>query len=169
MQRRDPDRAIAPTESFCLTGRKLVTLIEYLNLWNLIEREALEYVIDRGDMGIHILGSRINHMQQEIGIAQLIQCRSESCNEIFREVTDKSHRVGEDHFTAMGEMQPAARGIERFKGARRRAHLAIRQYIEQCRLAGVRVAYDGQDWKCLSDAARSTVVLVTGKACNLSL
>src|SRR4026207_2571702 len=52
MQRRDPDRAIAPTESFCLPGRKLVALIEYQNLWNLIEREALKHVIDRGDMGL---------------------------------------------------------------------------------------------------------------------
>ena len=125
MQSRNPDRAVAPTERFRLPGRKLVALIEDQNPWNLIECEALKHGVDRCNMGGEIFRPRIDHMQEEIGIAHLVQCRSEGCEEIFGQIANKSHRVGEDDFTAMREMQPAARGIERFKYARGGAHLTL--------------------------------------------
>ncbi len=94
--------------------------------WKLIEGEALKHGVDRCDMGVQIFCPCIDHMQEEVGITQFVQCRSEGCEEIFGQVANKSHRVGDDDFPAMRKMQSAARGIERFKDARGRAHLTVR-------------------------------------------
>ena len=65
-------------------------------------------------------------MQEEVCIAQFVQCRSEGCEEIFGKIANESHRVGDDHFTAMRKMQSAACGVERFKDAWGRAHHTVR-------------------------------------------
>lgn len=109
-----------------MPGRKLIAFIEYEDPWKLIERETLKYDVDRGNMCVQIFRSRIDDMQEEIGIAQLVQCRSKGCEEIFRQVANKPHRIGDDHFTALGKMQSAARGVECFEDTWGRAHLTIR-------------------------------------------
>ena len=125
MQRRNPDRAVAPTQGLRLPGRKLIALIEYQDPWKLIEGEALKHGVDRCDMSVQIFCPRIDHMEKEVGIAQFVQCRSECSEEIFRKVANKSHRVSDDHFTAKRETQSAAGGIERFKHAWGRTDLTI--------------------------------------------
>lgn len=69
MQRRKPDRAIAPTQGLHLPGRKLIALVEHQDPWKLIEGEALKHGVDRYDMGIQIFCPRIDHMEEEVGIA----------------------------------------------------------------------------------------------------
>ena len=71
-------------------------------------------------------------MQEEVGIAQFVQCRSEGCKEIFGKVADKPHRIGDNDFPAMRKTQSTAGGIERFKDAWGRTHLTLRQDVEQC-------------------------------------
>src|SRR5688572_25325070 len=126
MQRRNSDRSIAPTQGFRLPRWKLVAFIEHQNPWNPIEGKALQHGLDRRDMGIQIFRPSIDHVQEEIGIAHFVQCRSEGCKEIFWQVANKSHRVGDDDLTAMWKIQSTARGIERFKHAWSRAHLTFR-------------------------------------------
>ena len=125
MQRRNPDRAVAPAQGLRLPGRKLVALVEHQDPWNLIEREALKHGVYRCDMGVQIFRPGIDHMQEEVGIAQFVQCRSEGCEEVFRKVANKSHCVGDDDLAAMREMQPAARGVERFEYAWGGAYLTL--------------------------------------------
>ena len=126
MQSRNSDRAVAPTQGLRLPGRKLIALVEYQNPWKLIEGEALQYGVDRCDMSVQIFCPCIDHMQEEVGITQFVQCRSEGGEEIFGQVANKPHRVGDDDFPAMRKMQSAARGVERFKDARGCAHLTVR-------------------------------------------
>lgn len=115
MEGRNSNRTVAPTEGLRLPGRQLIAFIEDEDPWKLVERETLKYDVDRCNMGVQIFRSCIDHMQEEIGIAQFIQCRSEGCEEIFGQISDKPHRIGDDHFTAMRKMQSAACGVERFK------------------------------------------------------
>ena len=82
MQRRNSDRAIAPTQGFCLPRWKLVAFIEHQNPWNPIEGKALQHGLDRRDMGIQIFRPSIDHVQKKIGIAHFVQCGSESCEEV---------------------------------------------------------------------------------------
>ena len=115
MQSRNPDRAVAPAQGLCLSSRKLVALIEHKDPWNPIEREALQHDVDRCNMGSEIFRPRIGHMQEQVGITHFIQCRSERSEEVFGQVVNKSHCVGDDDFTTVRQMQSAACGIERFK------------------------------------------------------
>jgi hypothetical protein len=55
-----------------LPGWKLVALVEYQDSWKLIEGEALKHGVDRCNMGVQIFRPRIDHMKEEIGIAQLV-------------------------------------------------------------------------------------------------
>ena len=72
-----------------MPGWKLVAFVEDEDPWKLIEGEALKHDVDRCDMGIQIFRPRIAHMQEEVGIAQFVQCRSEGCEEIFGKVANK--------------------------------------------------------------------------------
>ena len=101
MQSRNPDRAVAPTQGLRLRSRKSVALVEYQDPWKLIKGETLKHGVDRCDMGVQIFCSRIYHMQEEVGIAQFLQCRSERGEEILWKVANKAYRVGDDDFPAM--------------------------------------------------------------------
>ena len=126
MQSRNPYHAVAPTQGLRLPARKLVAFVEYQDPWKPIEGEALKHDVDRCDMGIQIFRPRIDHMQEQVGIAQFVQCRSEGCEEIFGQVANKPHRIGDDDFPAMRKTQSAARGVERFKDAWGRTNLTVR-------------------------------------------
>ena len=69
VQSRNPDRAVALTEDLRLPGRKLIAFVEHQDLWELIESEALQHGVNRCDMGVQIFGPRIDHMEEEVGIA----------------------------------------------------------------------------------------------------
>jgi hypothetical protein len=126
MEGRNSNRTVAPTEGLRLPGWKLIAFIEDEDPWNFIECEALQYNVDRGHMCVQIFCSRIDHMQEEVGIAQFVQCRSEGCEEIFGQVANKPHRIGDDHFAALWKMQSPACRIERFENPWSRTYLTVR-------------------------------------------
>ncbi len=51
-------------------------------------------------------------MQQEIGIIEFFQGRSESIQEGSRKIADETDGIGNDHFEIPREAQPATAGIK---------------------------------------------------------
>ena len=84
-------------------------------------------------------------MENDIGLADLIQSRAEGVHQFMGQVGYEPHRVGENGGTAIGQAKLTKRRVERGEKHRFRQNLSPGQAIEQRRLASVRVADQGDD------------------------
>ncbi len=82
-------------------------------------------------------------MDEVVGVRRDFEGALEALDQAVREPVDESHRVGEQHRLAAGEGEAPRGRIERGEQAILGEHARIGEQVEQCRLAGVRVADDG--------------------------
>ena len=81
-------------------------------------------------------------MQEEVGVAQLLERGAERRHQVGRQVADEAHRVGDDHLALAREAQPPRGRVERREQLVLDEHVGVRERAQQRALAGVRVADD---------------------------
>ena len=99
------------------------------------------------DVGLRLpLGvGEVDHVQQHVGICQLLECGLERLDQMRRQLADEADRVREQHLLR-GVDAPAAGGrVERIEQAVVGRDVRPRQAVEQGGLSGVRVADERDD------------------------
>ncbi len=57
----------------------------------------------------------IDNMQDQVGVAHLVECGPEGTQKVLRQITDETHGVRDDHFALPRESQPPRCRVERRK------------------------------------------------------
>ena len=94
-------------------------------------------------------------MQEDVGLAQLLERGAERGDELRRQVADEAHRVGDDRLAVAREAQAPRRRIERREELVLDQRVGARERAQQRALAGVRVADDRQHRQAAPRAARA--------------
>ena len=128
------------TQQGDLLGRRQVGLVQGDQLWNV--RGPLDRV-DDGAHGLH-LGDRvgvggIHDVQDHVGLAHLLQGRSEGLDQLGGQVTHEADRVGERVLAPIRGACTAHRWVQRRKQRVLDEDARVRQAVEQRGLARVRV------------------------------
>ena len=79
-------------------------------------------------------------MEQQVRLADLVERGLERLDEAVRQLVDEADGVGERGLAALGQAQPARRGVQRREQHVRLQDAGVRQRVEQRGLAGVGVA-----------------------------
>ena len=82
-------------------------------------------------------------MHEQVGVGHDRQRRLERLDELVGQLADEADRVGEQHRLAAGQVEAAGGGVEGGEEAVLDEHAGVGEPVEQRRLAGVRVADDG--------------------------
>jgi hypothetical protein len=112
---------------------------------------------------------KVDHVQQQVGILQLLERRLEGADEAFGQVADKADGVGDDHLPLERKPQPSGGGVEGGKEQILGKDLALGEGVEQGRLAGIGVADDGDDRHPGADALLATLHAAAGQRLELLL
>jgi hypothetical protein len=96
-----------------LPRRQPVHLVEDQQPLLLVEPEVLQDRVDRLDLLVEPRVGGVDDVQQEVGVAELLERRAERGDEVLRQVADEADGVGDDHLALGGEPQPPAGGVER--------------------------------------------------------
>ncbi|MNE05669.1 hypothetical protein D3C80_982390 [compost metagenome] len=98
----------------------------------------------------------VDHVQQQVGIARLLERGAERLDQLVRQVTDEADGIGEDHRTDVVELQTAQGRIEGGEQLVGSEDVSLGQRIEQGRLAGVGIAdqRDHRNLRALAPAPR---------------
>ena len=117
--------------------------------------ERLENVVDRLDLLIDVVGGGVNHMEQQVRIAQFIRVvRKAPTRSLGRSRINPTVSVTMTS-RSCGEAQAAAGSVECFKKPVLGGNLAVRQRVEQGGFSGVRITDDGKNGEpCLIRRAR---------------
>ncbi len=83
----------------------------------------------------------IDHVQQQRGLARLLQCRLKGSNQIVRQVANKPYRIGQHGLTNVSNVNTAQGRIQRGKQLVRSVDLRFGDLIKQRRFTGVGIAY----------------------------
>ena len=92
-------------------------------------------------------------MQEDVGLGQLLERRAERCHELVGQLADEPDRVAQDERRPPGAVDQAGRGIERLEETVGGGQVRSRHPVEKRRLAGVRVANEGDDGQARAAAA----------------
>ena len=75
--------------------------------------------------------AHVDHVQQDVGTLEFFQSGSESDQEVFRQVFDESHRVGDDNLGVARESETPAGRIQGGKKSFLRQDMAVCEGIEK--------------------------------------
>src|SRR5689334_5453041 len=85
--------------------------------------------------------ARVDHMQEEIGVARLIERRAKRRHEVVRQLANEADRIGEQHPAMLAQIDVARERVERREEAILDEHvLGAREIAQNRRLPDVRVA-----------------------------
>ncbi len=84
----------------------------------------------------------VDHVQEEIGVRDLLQRRAERLDDLVRQVADETDGVSEGEGPTVGERGPSHRRVQRGEQRILDEYARARQAVEQRGLAGVGVAGD---------------------------
>ena len=73
-----------------------------------VELELAEERLDRRHLIVERGMARVDHVQQDVGLGQLLQRGLERRHELVRELPDEADGVGEDERTCAASSRPAA-------------------------------------------------------------
>ena len=102
-----------------------------------------EHASDRGGARRPVRMTRIDHVQEEIGLGHLLQRGAERRHQGMRQPIDESDRVRNEHGASIRQAERPHQRVEGNEQRVRRRRLAGRQPVEQRALAGVRIADQG--------------------------
>ena len=108
-------------------------------------------------------------MDDQIAVRDLFERGPERRDQSFRQVADEPHSVIDDHLLIVRQTQPPRCRIERGEHLFLSVNLALRECVEQRRLAGVRVADERNDRKIFLYAVLSAFLPLMTETFDLSL
>ena len=86
---------------------------------------------------------RVDDVHEQVGVGGDRQRRLERLDELVGQLADEADRVGEQHLLAAGQVEATGGGVEGGEQAVLDEHAGVGEPVEERRLAGVRVADDG--------------------------
>ena len=125
-------------------GVDRVALVEHEQARAVAGADGLERLVDGAHhLGHVLLGRRgVDDVQDEVGLARLVQRRGEGVDDLMGQLADEADGVRQQVRAAV-DAQLAGRRVQRVEEAVADADLGAGQAVEQRRLAGVRVAGEG--------------------------
>ena len=108
-------------------------------------------------------------MDQEVCLRYDVEGGLERLDQLVRQLLDESHRVGQEHGLAAGEVQTARGGVERREQPVLDEDPGVGQSVQQGGLAGVRVADDGDVAEGGTSTALALGVAMIGDVAQLGL
>ena len=89
--------------------------------------------------------AEVDHLDQEVGVVQLLERGAERLDQVGRQIADEADRVGQHHLALAREAEPAADRVEGGEQLVLDQRVPLGEGVEQGRLAGVGVADDRHD------------------------
>ena len=122
-----------------------IALIEHADARRVRRAELVDEPVD--DLRLRLpLGVReVDHVQEHVGIRQLLERGLERLDQVRRQLADEADRVREQHLLRGVDAPAAGRGVERVEQAVVGRDVRPRQAVEQCGFSGVRIADEGHD------------------------
>ena len=127
-----------------------VDLVEGLDdtaLGGLFKAEIAQHPLHVFLLGVAVGVRGIAHVDDDVGLAHLLQGCLEGGHQLVRQVRNKSHRIGQDGGAPRGQVEAAHGRIEGGEQLVLGLVLGLGQGIEQGRLAGIGVAHQGDHRK----------------------
>ena len=125
-------------------GLDEVCLVEHDEAWGVAHVEVAKDAFHRLDVVVHVRAAGVHDVQQQVGVVQFVQGRTKRGHQIGGQIPHEADRIGNDHLEIAGKTQPPARRVKGGKHAIFNQHLAVGEGVQQCGLAGVGVAHDGE-------------------------
>src|SRR6188768_4464711 len=119
------------------------------------------------NLNVDVCGAAIDNMQQEISFSQFFERCPKGADQFLRKIPNKPYRIGDDDFAILREPQASARRVQGFEQSVLSRYLTVRQDVEQCGLAGVRIAHERNDGESVPISPGPTLVLLASKLCQL--
>ena len=134
--------------------------------------KQIEFVIDLEDRQVlgtnlaqhqhHLLDlqhairfGRIDHVQQQVGIARLFERRPKCLDQLVGQVTNETHRVGQDNRPQVANVQTAQGRVEGGEQLVGRVHVRFRHVVEERGFTGVGIAHQGHGRNIRTQTATS--------------
>ena len=109
---------------------------------------SAEHLAHCGDLLLGGVVRPVDHVQDQVGVDDLLERRSERLDQLVRQVAHEADGVGERVLAAAGRPRPADGRVERGEQRVLDEDAGVGDAVEQARLAGVRVAGDGHGRAC---------------------
>ena len=122
---------VPPAQLMPLLNRHQILLVQHPYQGDLMQRQVCQEVFHGFNLFRVPWVAHIDHVQQDVGTLELFQCGSESDQEVFRQVFDKSHRVGNDNLGVARESEAPAGRIQGGKKSFFRQDMAVGEGIEK--------------------------------------
>ena len=122
-----------------------IALIEHADARRVRRAELVDEPVDDGGLRLPLGVREVDHVQEHIGIRQLLERGLERLDQVRRQLADEADRVREQHLLRGVDAPAAGRGVERVEQAVVGRDVRPRQAVEQRGFAGVRVADEGHD------------------------
>jgi hypothetical protein len=120
-----------------------VGLVEDVQHRTVERAELLEHLVDHEPVLLPHGVARVDHVQQQVGVLDLLERRAERGDEVVGELADEPHRVGEERVERLTSDDLARERVERGEQPVLDEHVARpAQPAQHRRLAGVRVAHE---------------------------
>ena len=169
LERRNANSMVAMAQQFGLFLRNAIALVEDQDFGDVLKAQLCQYRIDGFNMCIDVSGPGIDHVHQQVRLAQFLQSRSERPDEFLRKIPDETDGVRNDHLSILWESEPPAGRIERFKDSVFCRDTALGKDVQEGRFSGICVPDERDNRQAIPCTAGAALVLVTGKLVQLSL
>ena len=119
-----------------------VDLVHHDDLRHRQRVDLAEHLADRRDLLLRVLVGAVHHVQQQVGVGDLLERGAEGLDQLMRQVPDEADGVGQGEDPAVGGAGSAGGRVE---GGEQRVldqHPGVGQPVEQRGLARVGVAGD---------------------------
>ena len=165
----DTDGVIAAGQQFCFGSRQAITLVEDQCSGDGVEIQILQNLHDGGNLYVDITGAGIDHMDQQIRLAQFVQGGTKRAKQLLREIADEPDGIGHNHFPVPWKSKSPACRVQSLEYPVLRRDMAFRQHVEQRRFSGVGVPHQRKDRQSVTGTTRTALILMTCEVLKFAL
>ena len=94
-------------------GGDAVDLVECVKHWLVVDPELIEHCVHDASLFFPTHVARVDHVQQEVGVDDLLERRAERRHEMVRQLADEANRVGEQDAIVLAEIDLTRERVER--------------------------------------------------------
>ena len=122
-----------------------ITLVVHLDARRIARAEALKYLLRHAHLHLIIRAACVDDVQDQIGVAYLLERGTERLHKVMRKLVDKADRIGQQARRSVRKRDAAHDGVERGKQLVFGKHIAVRKHVQKRALARVRIADERRD------------------------
>ena len=133
LTRRNPDSlrpAVGIALNLWLDALEQVNLVVNLEQWQLVGTDLAEHSQHLLDLLIALGLVGVDHVQQEVGVARLLQRGTKGLDQLVRQMADEAHGIGKHDRTDIADFNASQRRVERGEQLVGRVDLRFGQRIE---------------------------------------